>query len=137
MAVVALDTVPLTLAPATAFAVVAYVTAPVTFAPAIALSPLPLPVKIPVLAVMFAAVIVPLTPKLVNVPVLVIFGCALVVTVPAVVAEFAEPLNDAVIIFALKLPLASRATTLFAVAALVASTAIVFAVPPLKLVPVK
>ena len=70
----------------------------------------------------------------VNVPTDVIFGCAAVVTVPAVVAA---PLSVAVIVPAAKLPLASLATTLLAVLADVASTAIVFAVPPLKLVPVK
>ena len=72
-----------------------------------------------------------------NVPTLVILGCAFVVTVPAVVALVAEPLKVAVIILALKLPLVSRATTLFAVLVVVASTAAVTAVPPLKLVPVK
>ena len=40
----------------------------------------------PVLAVMLTAVTVPLTPRPVNVPTDVIFGCAAVVTVPAVVA---------------------------------------------------
>ena len=72
-AVVALDTVPLTLAPATALAVVANDTAPDTFAPAIALRPLPLPVNTPVFAVIFAAVTVPLTPSPVNVPTLVTY----------------------------------------------------------------
>ena len=67
-------------------AVVALATVPVTFAPAIALRPLPLPVNIPVFAVNATAVTVPLTPKLVNVPTLVMLGCAAVVTVPAVVA---------------------------------------------------
>ena len=38
-------------------AVVAFATVPVTLAPAIALKPLPLPVNMPVLAVIFAAVI--------------------------------------------------------------------------------
>ena len=90
-AVVADDTVPDTLAPATALAVVANDTAPVTLAPAIALNPLPLPVNTPVLAVMLAAVIVPLTPNDVSVPTLVILGCADVVTVPAVVALVAAP----------------------------------------------
>ena len=36
-------------------------------------------------------VTLPVTAKLVNVPVLVMFGCAAVVTVPAVVAELAVP----------------------------------------------
>ena len=39
------------------------------------------------------AVTAPETPKLVNVPVLVMLGCAAVVTVPAVVALVAAPLN--------------------------------------------
>ena len=39
------------------------------------------------------AVTVPLTPSEVNVPTLVMFGCAAVVTVPAVVALVAAPLN--------------------------------------------
>ena len=86
LAVAAKDTCPLTFAPATAFAVVANDTAPVTLLPTIALSPLPLPVNTPVLAVNAGAVTVPLTPKLVNVPTLVMLGCAAVVTVPAVVA---------------------------------------------------
>ena len=67
-------------------AVVALATVPVTLAPAIALSPLPLPVNTPVLAVIFAAVIVPFTPRAVSVPTDVMLGCAAVVTVPAVVA---------------------------------------------------
>ena len=67
-------------------ALVALLTVPVTLAPTIELNPLPLPVNTPVFAVMFAAVIVPLTPNDVSVPTLVIFGCALVVTVPAVFA---------------------------------------------------
>ena len=67
---------------------------------------LPLPVNTPVFAVILAAVIVPLTPRLVSVPTLVIFGCALVVTVAAVVAA---PLNAptkvfALILFAITLP---------------------------------
>ena len=48
---------------------------------------------LPVLANTLPAVIAPVTPKLVNVPVLVIFGCAAVVTVPAVVALVAAPLR--------------------------------------------
>ena len=72
----------------------------------------------------------------------VIFGCAAVVTVPAVVAVVAvpalvaDPLKVAVMIFALKLPLVSLATTLFAVLVVVASTAHVLAVPPLNESPV-
>ena len=64
-----------------------------TFAPAIALRPLPLPAKTPVLAVILAAVIVPLTPNDVSVPTEVMLGCAAVVTVPAVVALVAAPDN--------------------------------------------
>ena len=45
-----------------------------TFAPTIELNPLALPVKTPVLAVNAVAVTVLLTPKLVNVPTLVMFG---------------------------------------------------------------
>ena len=45
--------------------------------------------KLPKLA--FPEVILPVTTKLVKVPVLVIFGCALVVNVAAVVAELAVP----------------------------------------------
>jgi len=64
-------------------------TVPVTLAPAIADNPDPLPVNTPVLAVNATPVVVPLTPKLVKVPTEVMFGCAAVVTVPAVVAEVA------------------------------------------------
>jgi len=73
-AIVAAGTVPDTLAPATALAVVAKGTVPVTLAPAIALKPLPLPVNTPVFAVIFAAVMSPLTPNDVSVPTLVMFG---------------------------------------------------------------
>ena len=62
--------------------------------PAIALKPLPLPVKTPVFAVNATAVTVLFTLNPVNVPTLVMLGCALVVTVPAVVALVAAPLND-------------------------------------------
>jgi hypothetical protein len=57
----------------------------------------PLPIKkfavaaLPKLAL--PDVILPVTPKLVSVPTDVIFGCAAVVTVPAVVALVAAPLN--------------------------------------------
>jgi hypothetical protein len=74
-------------------AAVALATVPVTLAPAIALRPLPLPVNTPVLAVNAEAVTVPLTPNDVNVPTDVMLGCAAVVTVPAVVALVAAPLN--------------------------------------------
>ena len=53
-------------------ALVALETVPVTFAPAIALRPLPLPVNTPVLAVNAGAVTVPLEFSPVNVPTLVI-----------------------------------------------------------------
>jgi hypothetical protein len=62
----------------------------------------------------------------------VMLGCAAVVTVPAVVAA---PLNVAVIVPALKLPEASRATTLEAVFKFVASTAKVLAVEPSNVPP--
>ena len=54
-----------------------------------------------------------------------------VVALVAVVADVALPLKVAVIVPALKLPEASRATTLEAVLAEVASTAAVTADPPL------
>ena len=60
-------------------AYVAFATVPVTLAPTNELSPLPLPVNTPVFDVIFAAVIVPLTPNDVNVPTEVMFGCAAVV----------------------------------------------------------
>ena len=63
-------------------ALVALDTVPVTLAPTIELNPLPLPVKTPVLAVNATAVTVPFTPKVDNVPTPVILGCALVVSVP-------------------------------------------------------
>ena len=49
------------------------------------------------LAVILAAVTVPLTPNDVNVPTLVMFGCAAVVTVPAVVAVAAARLATVVV----------------------------------------
>jgi len=55
-----------------AAALVALPTVPVTLAPTSELNPLPLPVNTPVFAVKFGAVIVPLTPNDVNVPTLVI-----------------------------------------------------------------
>jgi hypothetical protein len=78
----------------------------VTLAP----EPFNVPTKLPL-------EVLPVTAKLLNVPTEVIFGCAAVVTVPAVVAE---PLKVAVIVPALKLPLASRATIALTVFALVA-----------------
>ena len=68
-------------------AYVAFATVPVTFAPVIDEMAAPLPNK---LAVTLAALIFPVTARLDNVPTDVMFGCALVVTVPAVVAEPAE-----------------------------------------------
>ena len=68
-------------------AVVAVATAPVTFAPWILDRLLPLPIKklavaaFPKLAL--PEEILPVTPRLVNVPTEVIFGCAAVYTVPA------------------------------------------------------
>jgi len=96
VALVALATVPLTLAPATAFAVVANDTAPVTLAPTNELSPLPLPVIRPLFNTIVPlpntalAVALPIV-KPVNVPTLVMLPCAAVVTVPAVVALVAAP----------------------------------------------
>ena len=82
-------------------ALVALGTVPVTLAPANALNPLPLPVNTPVFAVTATAVTVPLTPSDVNVPTDVMLGCAAVVTVPAVVAA---PLNAPVNVVADTLP---------------------------------
>ena len=50
-------------------------------------NPLPLPVNTPVLAVILAAVMFPLTPNPVSVPTLVTLGCAAVVSVPATVVN--------------------------------------------------
>ena len=83
-------------------ALVAFATVPVTLAPAIALKLLPLPVNTPVFAVNAGAVIVPLEFKLVNVPVLVILGCAAVVTVAA--EPVALPVNAPVNVVAETLP---------------------------------
>ena len=47
----------------------------------------------PAPALILPALILPVTVKLPNVPTLVIFGCAAVVTVPAVVALDAAPVN--------------------------------------------
>ena len=93
---------------------VAFATLPVTLAPAIALRPEPLPVKMPVLAVIFAAVTLPFTPNDVNVPTLVMLGCAFVVTVPAVVAAETVPVTLAPVIedSAEPLPLKKLASTL-------------------------
>ena len=64
-------------------AYVALATVPVTFAPVSCVSPLPLPVNLPVLAVMFAAVILPFTFNPVSVPTLVMLLCPAIVTLPA------------------------------------------------------
>jgi len=72
---------------------VALPTVPITLAPTNELNPLPLPVNTPVFAVNATAVTVPFTPKVVNVPTLVILGCAAVVTVPAVVARGTVPVT--------------------------------------------
>ena len=55
-------------------AYVALATAPTTLEPDKLVKPLPLPVNLPVVAVIFAAVIGPFTASDVNVPTLVIFG---------------------------------------------------------------
>ena len=91
-------------------ALVALATVPVTLAPTIELSPLPLPVNTPVLAVNATAVIVPLTPNVVSVPNEVILGCAAVVTVPAVVALVAAPDKAPTNVVAVSDPLATLAT---------------------------
>ena len=86
----AVVTVPAVVADPAEPALVAYValaTVPVTLPPGILVNPAALPVNTPVLAVILAAVRLPFTPKLVNVPTDVILGCAAVVTVPAVVAD--------------------------------------------------
>ena len=71
------------MAPATAFAVVANETAPDTLAPCILEIFPPSPNKLPV---MLGPLIFPLDVTLVSVPTLVILGCALVYTVPAIAA---------------------------------------------------
>ena len=63
-----------------------------------AVSAEPLPVKIPVFAVILAAVTLPLTASPVKVPTDVIFGCAAVVTVSAVVAAETVPVTLAPVI---------------------------------------
>ena len=69
--------------------------------------PVTLPFKLPVKVVAFTlpAVILPVTDKLLNVPTLVILGCAFVVTVPAVTAKLALPLIFPIILVAVILPL--------------------------------
>ena len=79
-------------------------------------------INAPVTAVVAVfSVTAPFTVKLVNVPKLVMEGCAAVVTVAAV--PLALPVKLAVIVPALKLPLASRATIAFTVFAFVAVVA--------------
>jgi hypothetical protein len=83
----------------------------------------PLPVTVvnaPVVPDTLPDVTLPVTAKLVSVPTDVMLACAAVVTVPAVVALVAAPLKVAVIVPAEKLPLASRATMVLTVLALVA-----------------
>ena len=83
------------------------------------LNPLALPVNTPVLAVNATAVTVPLTPNDDNVPTDVMFGCAAVVTVPAVVALVAAPLNAPTNVVAYNAPLLVFATNVaFAVSAM-------------------
>jgi hypothetical protein len=77
---------------------------------------------------------VPLDVRLVNVPTEVIFGCAAVVTVPAVVAVEALPERAAVIVPAEKFPLASLATIADAVFALVAVVAELDTFPAVEMV---
>ena len=95
-------------------------------------------IKAPVIAVVVELnVVAPFTVKLVKVPTDVMFGCAAVVTVPAVVADVALdalPLNVAVIVPALKLPLASRATIAETVFALVAVVAELLTLPAVLIV---
>jgi hypothetical protein len=70
-------------------AVVAALTVPVTLAPVIELRDEPLPltlVNTPFVAPILPTLALPVTANEVNVPTLVILGCAAVVTVPAVVA---------------------------------------------------
>ena len=75
-------TVPATTDVPALVAYAALATVPVTLVPGIAVNPEPLPVNTPVFAVILTAVTVPFTPKPVNVPVEVMFGCAAVVNVP-------------------------------------------------------
>ena len=72
------------LAESATFEWVALATYPVTLAPTMPDNPDPLPVNTPVLAVIFAATILPFTFNPISVPVLVILGCALAVTVTVV-----------------------------------------------------
>ena len=58
---------------------------------------------------MFPAATLPVTAKEVNVPTDVMFGCAFVVTVPAVVAVVAVPLNAPTNVVAVMDPLAKLA----------------------------
>ena len=70
----AVVTVPAVVAEVEVVAEVASGTVPVTFAPVNELNPEPLPVKTPVFAVMFAAVMLPFTVRTDNVPCDVMFG---------------------------------------------------------------
>ena len=66
--------------------------------------------------------VVPETDKLANVPVLVILGCALVVTVPAVVARVAFPFKLPINVVALILPLALKVPSIFAPVLVITNT---------------
>ena len=68
----------------------ALATVPVTLAPVSDVSPDPLPVINPAVDI-FPPVMLAVTVNELNVPTLVILGCAAVVTVPAVVADVADP----------------------------------------------
>jgi hypothetical protein len=84
----AVVTVPAVVAEVAVVAAVALATVPTILAAAMLVRPAPLPVNIPVFAVKFTAVIVPLTSNDVSVPSEVTFGCAAVVSVPvSLVAE--------------------------------------------------
>jgi len=108
---------------------VALGTVPVTLAPTNELNPVALPVNTPVFAVNAGAVIVPLEFKLVNIPVLVMFGCALVVTVAA--DPDALPVNAPVNVVADTLPalISPVAFNVPATLTPVPVTTIIFALP--------
>jgi hypothetical protein len=89
-------------------------------------------VKVPLLTLFAVVAVVARVARVANVAKV---ARVAVVAKVAFVAEDAAPLKVAVIVPALKLPEASRATTLLAVFRLVASTANVRAVDPLKVPP--
>ena len=112
LAVTAKFTCPVTLGPATALALsddtacVAFATTPETFAPVIAAKLAPSPdtyVKTPPVPDTLPADTLPVTDNADNVPTLVIFGCAAVVTVPA---NGVLPADTAYVAFATKPTLA-------------------------------